>query len=114
VALPLNGAHLNSRLLDSAPTTLLGRVLKATHPEVESELRKTDPAAIHAQSPPSCNKPRLQRGPGRAAPMPLLLVYGEAPTPWYSSPNSHVAGEPVAIRSEQRCRHPRRQPFSHA
>jgi pimeloyl-ACP methyl ester carboxylesterase len=97
VALPLSGAHLNSRLLDADPAALLGRVLKASHPEVEGELRKTDAGAIHASA---AELNSLDFGPALSEPpVPLLLVYGSADA-LVLSPNSHIAGEPAAGAGE--------------
>ncbi len=78
VALPVP-AHLpNNRLLDGDIAGVLGRVLKVSYPEVESELHKTDPAAF--------NQAALEVfgadfGPELVEPAaPTLLVYGNADT----------------------------------
>jgi pimeloyl-ACP methyl ester carboxylesterase len=95
VALPLNGTLLNRRLLDTDPATLLSRVLKRSHPEVEAELRKTDPAAVAALA---AELQDADFGPTlEEPPVPLLLVYGSADT-LVLSPNSHYA-EPANNRA---------------
>lgn len=87
VALPLDGSLVHARLLDGDPGAVLARVLKASHPEVESELRKTDAAALSAVAA------ELQQADFSAAIsaalMPLLLIYGETDT-LVPSPNSHL------------------------
>lgn len=99
VALPLNGAALHSRLHDARPAALLERVLKASHPEVAGELRKTDPAAIHASAAELAS---LDFEPALAEPpAPLLLVYGSADT-LVLSPNSQLADGPLAAADERR------------
>ncbi|MCI0398574.1 MAG: alpha/beta hydrolase [Chloroflexi bacterium] len=50
VALPLQGGHINDRLTNTDSTSFINRVLGKSnvYPEVESETRKTDKAAMNA------------------------------------------------------------------
>lgn len=88
VALPVSGALFHARLLDGDPAALLARVLKSSHPEVEAELRKTDPAAISAIA---AELKETDFGPAiTSSAAPVLLIYGESDA-LVQYPNSHFA-----------------------
>ena len=77
VALPIEGAYINTQLAESGPRSFLDRVWGRQNgfPEVESELRKTDELAVTqvARELSSCNF-ALDLDD---ASLPVLLLFGE-------------------------------------
>jgi pimeloyl-ACP methyl ester carboxylesterase len=76
VALPVHGETINERLTSVDSQTFLSKVLgkAGSHPEVETETRKTDPVALN-----SVAAQLTQRNFAEdldKCPVPLLLVYG--------------------------------------
>lgn len=95
VALPVP-AHLpNNRLLEGDAAAVFARVLKVSHPEVESELRKIDPAAWSKAAAETYGADFTADLREPAA--PTLLVYGNADT-MVQFPNSELA-EPAPNRT---------------
>lgn len=95
VTLPVPAYLPNNRLLESDVAAVLTRVLKVSHPEVESELRKTDPAAFNQAAAEvygtDFSADLLQPA------VPTLLVYGNADS-MVQFPNSALA-EPAPNRA---------------
>ena len=88
VALPVPAYLPNNRLLEGDVAGVLARVLKVSHPEVETELHKTDLAAFNQAAVEVFG---TDFGPELVEPaVPTLLVYGNADT-MVQYPNSELA-----------------------
>lgn len=77
VALPVHGAYIHDRLADDDADTFIARVLgkSNSHPEIETELRKTDARAMNRSA-----RELLDHDFGAdldAVACPVLLVFGE-------------------------------------
>jgi pimeloyl-ACP methyl ester carboxylesterase len=91
VSLPITGRHLNAPLAQSDTAALAERVFARTekHPEVEGEMRKTDPAALSSlagefsQANFIADLSQIQ--------CPLLLVFGNH-DPIVEQPNGDLEG----------------------
>ncbi len=77
VSLPLNGSYMNARLTNTPPDSFMAKVLgkNSSFSEIESELRKTDQAAMNnlASEMLGCNFAEDLHD----FPKPLLYVFGE-------------------------------------
>lgn len=109
VALPINGNHLDARLAEGNASDVASRVLRRgdNYPEVESELRKTDPTALtHLVT--ELSELDFARDVSLVE-CPLLMVFG-AEDPIVRPPNGSLphlrdAGDQRAYVSFDTCSH---------